>query len=107
MRMWGVSPKFLCRKHLLGEHLELHMFIGTLNKNKSLKGYIDKGLVEVHFIKNRHEDLVKEMMKRNYNHNSPLNIKVPLYKAGKIDIKENLKELYNRCEECRERMKNV
>ena len=32
MRMWMIDPKLLCRKHLLGEHLEIHMFVGTINK---------------------------------------------------------------------------
>ncbi|NCS72473.1 MAG: pyrimidine dimer DNA glycosylase, partial [Candidatus Magasanikbacteria bacterium] len=24
MRVWDIHPKYLCRKHLLGEHRELH-----------------------------------------------------------------------------------
>lgn len=31
MRMWMVDPKIMCRKHLLGEHLELHMLAGCIN----------------------------------------------------------------------------
>ena len=46
MRMWMVDPSLLCRKHLLGEHLECHMFVGTINKNISIKGYIKNGLCE-------------------------------------------------------------
>ena len=47
MRMWMIDPKMLCKKHLLGEHVELHMFVGTINKNKKLDGYKKNGLVEV------------------------------------------------------------
>ena len=36
MRMWMIDPTMLCTKHLLGEHVELHMFVGTINKNKKL-----------------------------------------------------------------------
>lgn len=43
MRQWLVDPRCLCDKHLLGEHVEHHMFIGTLRKNKSIQGYLDKG----------------------------------------------------------------
>ena len=70
--MWMIDPTMLCRKHLLGEHVELHMFIGTINKNKKLNGYRENGLVEVHNIKSRHAELVSEMKSRGMNHNSPL-----------------------------------
>ena len=30
MRMWGVDPKQMCRQHLLGEHVELHMQAGAV-----------------------------------------------------------------------------
>ena len=26
MRMWMVNPRIMCRQHLLGEHVEIHMF---------------------------------------------------------------------------------
>ena len=56
-----VDPKILCRRHLLGEHVELHMFVGSINKKISLDGYAKNSLVEVHNIKSRHSQLVKEM----------------------------------------------
>jgi len=28
MRMWMLNPKALCRKHLMGEHVEIHMLVG-------------------------------------------------------------------------------
>jgi len=104
MRMWNVNPKLMCRNHLLGEHLECHMFIGTIIQNKSLSGYIEKGLVEVHNIIKRHDRLVFEMNKRGYNHKSPIK-KVKLWKEGKIDKEKNLKELSRRCLECRKLIK--
>ena len=105
MRMWGVDPKILCRKHLLGEHVEMHMFVGCINKRISLKGYIDNNLVEVHNIKDRHDKLVDEMKKRNMNHKSPL----PKFKdwiEGKVYVKDNVINLLDRCDECLERFKN-
>jgi hypothetical protein len=30
MRMWMVNPRIMCGNHLLGEHLETHMFYGII-----------------------------------------------------------------------------
>jgi hypothetical protein len=103
MRMWKVNPKLLCNHHLLGEHCEMHMFVGTLNKGISILGYINKGLIEVENIKNRHEELVKEFENRGMKHNSPLQ-PYKSFKAGKINIEENLKTLQNRCTECKRKI---
>ena len=48
MRMWMVDPRIMCRQHLLGEHVEIHMFVGAISRGKSVKGYLEKGLLEVH-----------------------------------------------------------
>ena len=101
MRMWNVNPKLMCNQHLLGEHVEHHMFVGTINKGKSIKGYIDKGLVEVHNLRKRHDEIAQEMNKRGFNHSSPL----PEFEhtfAGKVNREENLKELRKRCKRCRD-----
>ncbi len=98
--MWKLPVKMMCRNHLLGEHLEMHMFVGCLNRNKSVEGYLNKGLLEIHNLENRHEKLVKEMLKRGFNHNSPLP-EFARKKLGKINIQKNKKELLNRCEKCK------
>ncbi len=101
MRMWGLDPKKMCKNHLLGEHVEMHMFVGALNKNKSLQGYIEKGLVEIHNIDKRHEELVEEMNRRGINHNSPL----PQYykiEKGHLNKEYNLSDLTRRCAACRQ-----
>lgn len=97
--MWGVDPKVMCRKHLLGEHVEMHMMIGTLQKKRSIQGFIDNDLMEVHNVRRRHDELVKEMKRRGMNHNSPLP-EYKLFKAGKINIEQNLKDLARRCKDC-------
>lgn len=100
MRMWMVPPEIMCREHLLGEHRELHTFIGTLRKGTSIKGYIEKGLLEVHSIKERHEALVKEMTRRGYNHQTPIE-EIPNFKiAGRIDRAISLRTLISRCSRC-------
>jgi hypothetical protein len=79
MRMWMTNPKLMCRKHLLGEHLELHMFVGALKKKKNLYGYLNNNLFEPLSILSRHNSLVKEMRRRGYNHKTPMNFKVFFY----------------------------
>jgi len=100
MRMWNVNPKTMCRKHLLGEHLECHMFVGSILLGKSIEGYIVRGQVEVHNIKNRHDELVAEMERRGYNHESPL-AEFPAWTAGSVNTVENVEELKRRCPDCR------
>ena len=43
MRMWMVPPRKMCRKHLLGEHVEIHMAVATLRLGKSVAGFLEKG----------------------------------------------------------------
>lgn len=97
--MWNVNPRFMCRQHLLGEHLEMHMFVGAINKGKKLDGFVKNGLVEMHNIKKRHDELVHEMRQRGYNHKSPLDYSVP-FEIGKVDVVANFLELSKRCEKC-------
>ena len=102
MRMWNVDTKLLCRQHLLGEHNEVHAFVGTINKGISIKGYINNGLVDVYGIRFRHLQLEREMIRRGYKHNSPL----PKFDAkqfsypGIVDVEANLVELKKRCQHC-------
>ena len=106
MRMWMVDPIILCRKHLFGEHVEIHMFIGAVDRGYSVKGYLEKGLLEVHSLYSRHEELAREMKRRNYRHNSEIDGKwKQVEELGSIDREKNLKRLIDRCSRCRERYK--
>ena len=107
MRMWMVSPKLMCRQHLLGEHVELHMLVACLKRGFSIQGYVDQGLVNTRYMYSRHDALVAEMTRRGYRHQSPL---PPLRKypiAGKVDRAANLAELARRCKKCRDLQNNV
>jgi hypothetical protein len=104
MRMWMVNPRFMCRQHLLGEHVEVHMFIGTISRGKQVKGYIENGLLEVHSMYSRHEELVEEMKRRGYNHYSNVEERWRnAQKLGTVDRKKSLEELLNRCTRCKRR----
>ncbi len=99
-----VNPRIMCRQHLLGEHAEIHMFIGTINRRKSIKGYLEKGLLEIHNLHNRHEELVKEMKCRGYNHYSEIDEKWKIVEeAGFVNMNKNVDELINRCSKCNRR----
>lgn len=104
MRLWLIDPRLMCNKHLLGEHVECHMFVGSIKKNKNLDGYYKNGLFDPKFLYVRHESLVLEMLRRNINHKSPLEkIKLP-NKKGYIDIVYNYFDLMKRCENCGEKI---
>lgn len=83
MRVWDVDPACLCRKHLLGEHRELHGLWNILVHGKT--GYSRhpetrrwEGKLAALF--QRHEALVGEMKRRGYSHSSPLD---PKYATGR------------------------
>lgn len=100
MRMWMVDPRKMCSQHLLGEHVELHMLVGSLRKGTSLAGFVSNGLIEVHSVRARHEQLVREMTRRGYRHRSPL----PSFTArrlGRVVRKKSHADLLDRCEDCR------
>ena len=61
-----VDPRLLCRKHLLGEHVELHMLAGSLRRGISLQGFFENKLIEIHNVARRHEQLVREMKRRGF-----------------------------------------
>jgi len=83
MRIWDIPTEKLCAQHLLGEHRELHAIWSILIKNK--KGYSKhpetlrwKGKLKALYL--RHQQQIKEMEKRGFMHNSPLEEK---YAVGK------------------------
>ena len=89
MRIWDISPDKLCRSHLLGEHRELHAIWSILTKGK--KGYAHhpetlrwKGRLRALYL--RHQDLVQEMNRRGYKHQSPLDIRLASGKARQTEF---------------------
>jgi len=105
MRMWNVDPKKLCRQHLLGEHVEMHMFVGSLRKGKSIAGFLRLGLVEPAKIRSRHDVLARELTRRGMHHRSPILAHPRVAERGRVDREANLVELARRCVECRKRQK--
>ena len=99
MRMWMLPPETMCRKHLLGEHVELHMLLGSLRRGKNIDGFLAG-------------KLVLEMERRGYRHASPLDeaeCETLARRYGRtgtgIDAGANAAELARRCPECAKRLR--
>lgn len=82
MRIWDLPVQVLCDRHLLGEHKELHCIwtFLTTEKGGSYKKHPEtlrwKG--KLWALRLRHEEQVKEMTKRGFNHKSPINDLYPV-----------------------------
>lgn len=115
MRMWMLPPRKLCVKHLLGEHVETHMLLGSLLKQKNLAGFFEKGLLEPGSLFLRHNELAREMTRRGYRHQSPMDpavVKKALEYLGKkereakVDTQKSASGLIDRCEACRKNLES-
>lgn len=115
MRMWMLPPGFLCRKHLLGEHVELHMLAGSLIRKKTLDGFARDGLIEPSALPARHEALAAEMLARGYRHQSPLPTDAamaaladypPHIREALVDTGHSRTDLMARCPDCAARMEH-
>lgn len=110
MRMWMIPTYCLCNKHLIGEHGELHKFHHNFVKKHSIKGRISpKVQIQPLSMKDRHDALVEEMVKRGMCHNSPYKMPdlthLPLnLLTAKVDILESVKDLIIRCPACKMRI---
>lgn len=99
MRIWDISPDKLCKNHLLGEHRELHAIWVVITENK--KGYSKhpetiRWVGKLRALYLRHEQLVKEMMHRGYNHQSPLDKKNATGKSKQdVFVDSTLKQIQN------------
>ena len=113
MRMWMIDPKLLCRKHLLGEHSEIHKHKHNFEKHHSIAGRIFPiVLIEPQNMQQRHDELVEEMLRRGYNHNSPYALPDLSYLPdnqhyAKANVGYNIADLFDRCEECYQRYLNM
>jgi hypothetical protein len=75
LRIWDLPPAILCRQHLLGEHRELHGLWRILSENR--QGYAHhpetrRWRGKLAALYDRHEALTAEMLRRGYQHASPL-----------------------------------
>lgn len=107
MRMWMLNPKLLCNKHLLGEHGEIHKFRHIFEKGHSIHGGLfPVTQIEPRNMKERHDQLAEELIRRGFNHNSPY-IQPSLHhyhgveQFPRVNRRTSHEELSLRCTECR------
>lgn len=113
MRQWHVDTRIMCRQHLLGEHVEHHMFLGSIKRSRGLNGYVRDNCLAASTLVSRHKAIADEMIKRGMNHKSPfvtqaeLNKLLAVYdvtiRKSKVDSGAALDDLLSRCAECRKR----
>lgn len=101
-----VDPVLLCRRHLLGEHNEIHKHRHVFDREWSIDGRVHPVVqIEPSSMKTRHDELAAEMERRGYNHRSPyaqpdLSHLPKWQQEAKVDKEESLAELYRRCPDC-------
>jgi len=71
MKVTKRTVELLSNHQLLGEHFDAHCLAGRLSKNLTIKGWIEKGLVDVKDLKRRHKELEEEMKRRNMKPKKP------------------------------------
>lgn len=105
-RMWMLPSEYLCQNHLMGEHAELHQLVGTIKRHPHgdaiAEGHAKKGNIDTTLIGRRHSQLVAEMERRGMNHDSP--IETVSVAIGSVDRQHNLRDLTERCDDCRGRV---
>ena len=75
MIIWDISPRKLCRNHLLGEHCELHAMWVVITQNKkrySMHPETIRWKEKLNALYLRHKALVMEVVSRVYSHKSTL-----------------------------------
>ncbi len=105
-----IDTNYQCRQYLLGEHNEMYKHLPAFHKGIKIHGRFFP-IVQIQFkgYIERHNELATEMIRREYNHNSPL-IDVPdfkkiygLYAELEVDREYSLEVLLNRYIKCRKR----
>jgi len=108
MRMWMVNPVFLCNKHLLGEHGEIHKHRHNFIRGHSIEGR--RGQIEPISMAFRHDVLTSEMSRRRMNHQSPYSqpdLSMYDLTGFTVDKEASLAELVSRCQHCQKRHRRI
>jgi Pyrimidine dimer DNA glycosylase len=106
VRMWMIDPTTMCRRHLLGEHVELHMLTGHLRRGRMVGGYVARNCIEPLAISRRHKAIAAEMVRRGYSHNSrllqPATGHLPEWqRRARVDTLAAWRDLAGRCQACK------
>jgi hypothetical protein len=110
--MWMVDPKIMCNKHLCGEHGEIHKHRHNFVKGHKMTGRILANCCEPSALKSRHDELEKELNRRQIKENRALTSSPfempdisylpPEEREYVVNVAANKKLLLERCEACRQ-----
>jgi len=108
MRMWMIPPQWMCIRHLLGEHGEIHKNRHNFEKQHSITGRVKPEVqIEPMAMQSRHDQLEGEIRRRNPSStcNSPYTMPDLSYlpdheRNAQVDTSHSLCTLMNRCEDC-------
>lgn len=106
--MWGIHPDYMCKKHIIGEHGEIHKHRHNFVKGHSILGRMYPVVqIDPKNMERRHDQLARYL-----NHKSPY--KQPDLShysedllSFEIDIEQSRKDLMDRCPKCKELLKNA
>ena len=102
MRMWMLNITIMCKKHISGEHSEIHKHRKDFEREYSIKGRIEpQVLIQPKDMKNRHDKLAKALNHKSVYTQPDLQNYPTYQKEAKVDKWKSLVELYRRCENCR------
>lgn len=107
MRMWMITPRLLCDKHLLGEHGEIHKHRHNFEKGHKIDGRLYPEVqIEPASMERRHDVLADEMLKRGMNHKSPFEQPDISYlpddqQKSTVNTYSSVIDLCDRCPACR------
>lgn len=113
MRMWMINPKFLCDKHLLGEHGEIHKHRHCFLKRHNINGRIKPVVqIEPKSMSVRHDILAAELLRRGFKHQSAyimpdINYLPEDLRDVKVDKDLSIRDLVSRCSECAKNLRGV
>jgi len=107
MRMWMIPPEFMCKQHIIGEHGEIHKFKKSFEKQYKINNRMFP-IVQIlpAKMKIRHDELAKYMNHKSEYILPDLSYLPKEYLEAEVDIEYNIKDLNNRCSECRKLLKN-
>jgi hypothetical protein len=101
--MWNVNPLWMCDRHLMQEHADMHVAAEMLVKGHRLDHLVDRNLLEVHHIRHRHDRLENELEARGLGHRTSLPGRFPDQPAGMLNVQASRQKLLRTCYECARR----
>jgi hypothetical protein len=89
MRVWDLPVRVLCRKHLLAQHNEIHGIWTVITEGR--QGYanhpeVARWRTHLATLRSRHGVTAREMLRRGYRHQSPLQDSGDEEEAGALTL---------------------